>query len=185
MTHRADYPTKVWDGLSVRRLARDLASPSATDWDQIVSELIATQTELDRVSDGVATAKVTVSSAQILACNGTPVELIAAPGAGKLIVVDHISVKNVFNTAAYAYTTVANLSYTDQAGAVIQDLVALFLESVATAIAAHSPSALTGAAAATRAVENAAVVFAAPDADPTLGDGTLIFNLRYRTLTLA
>lgn len=129
--------------------------------------------------------RVTVTSAEILACNTTPVVLLAAPGAGLVNVVERVVVRNVFDTGAYAYTTIANISYTDESGAPIVALVALFLESVATAIMTGSSTLLTGAAAATRAVENAAIVFGAPDADPITGAGSLVFDLWYHTVAVA
>lgn len=49
----------------------------------------------------VAEATGTLSRANLLAMNGTPVELIAAPGAGKLIIVDEIEFFHDYDTAAY------------------------------------------------------------------------------------
>jgi hypothetical protein len=130
-------------------------------------------------------ARVTVTSAEILACNTTPVELIAAPGAGLANVVERVVVRNEFLTGAYAYTTVANISYTDEAGAPIVALVALFLEAAATTIMAAASTLLTGAGAATSVVANAPVVFGAPDADPTTGAGSLVFDIWYHTVATA
>ncbi len=46
----ADYPAAVWDGLSPRRVDRETdAAPEYEDYDQITAEVVATQTELDRV----------------------------------------------------------------------------------------------------------------------------------------
>ena len=126
--------------------------------------------------------RVTLTSAQLLDCNSNPVVLLAAPGAGLVHVVERAVVKNVFDTGAYAYTTIANISYTDESGAPIIAMVALFLETVATALASLPSTLLTGAAAATRPVANAPVVFSTPDADPTTGAGTMVIDLWYRTV---
>ncbi len=43
-----DYPTTVWDGTSPARTSRVIdAAPVYEDWDQIVAEVIAAQTEVD------------------------------------------------------------------------------------------------------------------------------------------
>lgn len=47
-------------------------------------------------------ALVTLTSANILAMNATPVTILAAPGAGKVIVVDEIEFFHDYATAAYA-----------------------------------------------------------------------------------
>lgn len=65
---------------------------------------------------------VTISSAQILAMNVTPITLIPAPGAGKAIVLHKILAALAYNTIAY--TSVGGgdditIRYTDGAGAVI------------------------------------------------------------------
>jgi len=58
-------------------------------------------------STSVLTAKVTLSSAEILALFTTPKQLIAAPGAGKIIVPLAVSYRLNFNSIAY--TTNLNL----------------------------------------------------------------------------
>ena len=78
--------------------------------------------------------RVTVTSAEILAMNTTPVVLLASPGAGKANIIERVVVRNQFLTGAYAFTTIANISYTDESGAPIVAFVALFLETVATAV---------------------------------------------------
>lgn len=181
----AQYPGAIWDGLSSNRGNRGIhRGAEAEDFDRIAAELIATQTQLDAVNAKILTKRVTVTTAQQLTSKTVPTILIAAPGAGIAIIVEQIVAKQTFLAAAYAYTTVANISYTDESGAVIQDYTALFLETVATAISAHAPNVLTGAAAGTRVVENAPVVWGAPDADPTTGDGPLVIDIRYRLLTM-
>ena len=182
------YPGQVWDGLGPNRLNREQdASPDFEDWDQIVAELISTQEELDAQVAAAALvdqkhARVTVSSVEILAANTTPTELIAAPGAGFVNIVDRVVVRNAHGGTDYAFTTIANISYTDEAGAPITAFLATFLEAAAEVLMTDAATLLTGAGAATSPVANAAIVFGAPDADPTLGDGTLVIDLYYRTI---
>ena len=67
----------------------------------------------------VNTLTLTLSSAQILAINTTPIEIIPAQGANKLIIIDSFSYDYTFVTAAYTgdtdlraeYGTTNNLAY--------------------------------------------------------------------------
>lgn len=180
----ADYPGAIWDGLSTDRSLRSTdTEPRANDWDQAVAEILALQTQLGIVPP--RHVKVTVTSAQILLANTTPTVVLAAPGANLVNIIDRVVVRNEFLTGAYAYTGVANLSYTDETGAIVVAMDALFLETAATAIASIPSTLLTGAAAATRAVADAAIVFGTTDADPTTGAGSLIFDIYYRTIATA
>lgn len=124
----------------------------------------------------------TVTSAEILAANTTPITLIPAPGAGLANVVERVVVRNEFDTGAYAYTTIANLSYTDEGGAPIVAFLATFLEAVATTIMAAASTLLDGAGASTSVVANAPIVFGTPDADPTTGAGSLVIDIWYHTV---
>ena len=57
----ADYPTSIWDGLSpnTQRTARtEDQKPNFKDWDQVVAEMIATQTEVDAVKTTRDTAHI-------------------------------------------------------------------------------------------------------------------------------
>lgn len=180
----AQYPGQVYDGTSPERDDAEIrASCGPEDWEQLVVELQATQTELDTLKVAAPLhAKVTVTSAEILACNTAPVTLLPAPGAGLAHVIERVTIRNEFLTGAYTYTTIANLSYTDESGAPIIALLALFLEAAATTIMAGPSTLLTGAGASTSIVANAPVVFAAPDADPTTGAGSLVIDIWYNTI---
>lgn len=57
----------------------------------------------------VRTARLPISSAQILQLNTTPLELIPAPGAGKAIEVISCYVQMTFNTTAYDTNTQLNI----------------------------------------------------------------------------
>ena len=71
----------------------------------------AQQTALDlkqNITNALQTVKVSISSAQILAMFSTPITIIAAPGAGKLISIDKAIFVYNFNTTAYnTNTTIA------------------------------------------------------------------------------
>lgn len=128
-------------------------------------------------------AAVTLSSAQILDLHDTPVALVAAPGAGKLTIVDEVVLKMTFATAAYTGANALEIRYTDGSGAkVTADLPAstAFL-NVASGSAYGS---VKGVATALVPVANAAIVAVVPVADPAAGGGTITGFIRYHTVTL-
>lgn len=121
--------------------------------------------------------RVTLSSAQILALNSTPVSLIGAPGANKYISVDEIIAKNTFNSVAYTGANALEVRYTDGSGVkVTGDLAAAFINAASTRV-----DKAVGAAVAV-AVANAAVVAAVPSANPGAGNGTITFDILYRVV---
>lgn len=98
----AQYPAKIWDGSSKTRPSdRSLdRHPDFEDWNQIVAELIAMQTELDSIRFLTAPATVTLTLGQpvYLKANGSGFALADANGAAPLydvigLVVDTVAAK--------------------------------------------------------------------------------------------
>lgn len=130
-------------------------------------------------------AKVTLSSAQLLALKTTPISLLAAPGAGKAIDVISITLRYVFGTTAYTlnagtfkifYGTTAN------AHALVADQSAL-LTNTATKTIVGLPTLVVAADSDANSLNNA--IFAGNDggANYTLGDGTVNVTLVYSIVT--
>lgn len=122
---------------------------------------------------------VTLTAAQLDALNATPITCIAAPGAGKVIVVDQVYGFLDYNSAAYAGTSeTLAIRYTDGSGDIIcQFTEATFIE--ATADAYEIPAMIQ-----VFPVVNSPVV-AHATADFTTGDSPIYLRIYYRILTAA
>lgn len=127
-------------------------------------------------------ATVTLTPSQINALHTTPRTLIAAPGAGKVIIIDKIITKLVFASTAFAGANAIETRYTDGSGAkVAADIPAAYLNSNG---AGTYVECAPGVATAFAPVANAPVVAAVPVADPTNGDSPLVFQIYYKIVTL-
>lgn len=130
--------------------------------------------------DAIRTASVTVATASVLTLNGTPVTLVAAPGAGKIVLIEEITAKLVFNSVAYTGSNALEFRYTNGSGAkVTADLAAAFINSASGTNYATVKSVVT----ALTPVANAAVVVFVPTANPAAGNSDIIFTLKYRIVT--
>lgn len=120
---------------------------------------------------------VTLTAAQLDALNATPVSLIAAPGAGKIIVIQQVVGFMDFVTTAYAGTSeVLEIRYTNASGSKVCNFSeANFVEAAADAW--EAPAILV-----CNPVVNAAIV-AAANADWTTGDGIVYLRIYYRVCT--
>jgi hypothetical protein len=129
----------------------------------------------------IKSASLTITSAQVLALNSTPLTIVAAQGVGTAIEVISASVKIDFNTTAYA--TVTNLlisnssSNTDQfrGGGVLASTVSTFKRFVLT-----DPTGATD----TQIIENDSLIIHCASADPTAGDSDITVYVLYRVITL-
>ncbi len=138
--------------------------------------------------DVAATATVTLSAAQIAAMYTTPVQLIAAPGSGKLILIDEILWDIAFVSAQYTAGGAIQAQYSNtthgagpQASA---SIAAATLNGVAASgfIANGSGSATLNAPA---TVENTAVYISNATQAFATGDSTATLYVKYRVVTPA
>ncbi len=122
-------------------------------------------------------AKVTLTSAQVLALNTTPVTLVAAPWAGLFIDVVSVSWKVDYNSAAYATNTTLEVRYTNGSGSkVTADLAAL--------ITATADKTVTVKGVTTELVNiaNAPVIVRAATGNPATGNSPVTIEVTYRVL---
>ena len=133
------------------------------------------------LSEDVArTATVTLAASDVLALHSTPFVLVAAPGAGKVVLIDEITVKLVFNSAAYTGTNAMEFRYTDGSGAkVTADMANTFLNSSS----GTNYQSVKGVTTALTPVANAPVVLVVPTANPAAGNSPLGIKVKYRIVT--
>lgn len=116
---------------------------------------------------------VTLTSADILALYDTPVEVVAAPGAGKFLV-PHLVIANTSGgTVAY---TIADAIYVNVGDAPWVEVTSLFSVVTGDQVATFIPAAVTSA---TADVENGAMTIVATDDNPADGDGDVTFTVWY------
>lgn len=129
-------------------------------------------------SSALQRAKVTLTSAQILALNTTPITLVAAPGAGYYVSVSEVLAYLTFNTTAYTGTNAANITYTNGSGAAATGtLASSFLDS-------SSSAAVKAVGVAVTPVANAPIVISVGTANPAAGDSTITVDIAYRIVKL-
>jgi len=121
-------------------------------------------------------AKVTLSSAQILALFTTPITLVPAQGANTAVRIIGVTAKLIFGATAYTIPAFSRLELheTNLAGSNISNFQAGFVSSVANVVEQPTPdlSFLV-------LLENVPVVAAYTVGNPTLGDSTIEIHTLY------
>jgi hypothetical protein len=139
--------------------------------------------------DVAATATVALTAAQVNGMYATPVQLIAAPGAGKLIIIDSILWDVAFVSAQYAAGGAIAAQYGNTihgAGpAASATLAAATLNGVAASSFLGEAGSSTVLDVAKTASLNTAVYISNASAAFTTGDSTVNLYLRYRIVTPA
>ena len=129
-----------------------------------------------------------LTSAQILALNATPITLIAAPGAGKAIVVDHAEFFLDYNSTGYTVGAGEDLvlRYTDGSGALVTLPVDGddFLDLTADATA-YAPGMVQADSQGFVLTANAAVVAHIQTGEITGGDSPINYAVYYRVIDTA
>lgn len=144
------------------------------------------QASLEGINDiygcGTKCANVTIPSAEVLALNTTPKELVAAQGLGTIIVPIAVVGKVVNNTVPYAtnttfiiYENASSVLYTSNA----------FINTVASSPVYHQFQQQQPSITSTVNIqENTALKASVSMGDPTAGDGDLEILVYYRLITV-
>jgi hypothetical protein len=139
--------------------------------------------------DVAASATVSLTSAQIKALYDTPVQLIAAPGAGKLVIIDSILWDIAYGTTQYTAGGVLAAQYGNTvhgAGPVASGtLAAASLNGVAASGFLSNGGIAGGLSVSKTASLNTAVYLSNQTADFATGDSTATLYVRYRVVTPA
>lgn len=126
-------------------------------------------------------AELTLTTAQILALNGTPQTIIAAPGSGKYIEIISATSKMTFVSAAYATNTTLQLINDGATIAQLQD-TAILLSTVNKISKFQDVTPAT--AGQTQILENTAIQLKVATGNPITGDSDITVLVQYRIVTL-
>ena len=160
------------------------ASPSFQDINDVATSEIAdeavTRAKLSAVMQTSVpyTVKKSITSPQLLALNTTPIEVIAAPGAGKAIQVLGAFIAYTYVTAAYATNTTLLLVNENGTNEIATDGGSLISDT------ANNKGYMTISGGLNSIVTNDAVVIETQTGDPTAGSGTIDVYVTYQIITL-
>lgn len=134
---------------------------------------------VEKLNNGIIKATLNLTSAEILALNGTPIEFVAAQGAGTYLRPVTCETINNFNAAAYVSGNSLRMKY-------VGDAEANYLMTTDTAfLTAASTEAQYMVQNSTKRTmdENTGVELFVNTADPTAGDGTITAVALFRVVT--
>jgi hypothetical protein len=125
-------------------------------------------------------SRVAISSAQLLDIVASPVEIVPAPGAGKIAVILGIISKFTFVTTAYStVTSTTRLYYGDPSRGDTANIGTGFFSSLLTSTISVSGIDFADNNILDTTLENSSIVLSNTNTDPTLGDGTLTISVAY------
>lgn len=130
--------------------------------------------------------QIVLTSAQIKTLNATPLSILAAPGAGKIIAINTIIFANTFGTIQYTRTGATFklfLGTTADALALTGDQNAMVI-AAASAASLIQPSTNSNFATATKGVNKAIFIGNDGGSEFAAGDGTIKVTLVYTVITL-
>lgn len=135
---------------------------------------------LSNGAGGLQEAQVALSAAQINGMRTTPVAIVPAPGAGKIVLVEHIVLKMVRTATQFANGGAVEFRYTDGSGAKVSADIAA---TVVTGAAGTAYSSVSGVATELVPVANAAIVITNATGAFDTGTGTGQVTVLYKVVT--
>lgn len=132
------------------------------------------------------TSKIQLSSAQLLAINATPVDIVPAPGAGKIVTIVALVYSGHFGSAAYINGSALGLIYAGTAKAPSADVcTAAVVNAAADHVSVMAIGTLDAVDDTPANIANKAIQLKAVGAAFTTGDGTATVTAFYNTASLA
>jgi hypothetical protein len=133
---------------------------------------------------GAFSAELTIATSDVLTLNGTPIELVAAPGSGKVIELISWATRLVFVSAAYDTNTELELK-TDTADQSQGSDIGILLSTVTRTIkGGFNVSGAPWTAAHTQSIENKALQVTVKSGNPGTGDSDITIYATYRIIQL-
>lgn len=169
--------------ISARTAASSLTGAEIVGVIQSGTDKKTTAQEIADLGTGeVITAKISISSAEILALFSTPKTLIAAPGAGKIIQPLMFLHVYTYGTVTYATNTNADIYYNGSLTLVGTTI----LNRTASTIQRQGAASTTAASflTASQVIVDRDLMLNVQTGDPTAGDGTLVIYVSYLIITL-
>ncbi len=138
------------------------------------------------ISDTIQTTTVTISNAELKALNATPIQVVAAPGANRVIVVDEIIFFNNNGGTDFAESNTDEAIVVDYDNSGFDVITAfdstIFITATADFIVSHKGLALAGADPATNYVNEKLQVRVTGTGEFITGDGTMNVTVIYHIL---
>ena len=128
----------------------------------------------------VLTTKLTLTTAQILALNTTPIQIVPTPGVGFALQVINVMVRLNYNSIAY--TTNTTIGIYNNGSNLYQHLIAGVLGDTVTKIGIGSDQMTTVTV--SQVVENTALVVSTIGGNPLAGNSSINVYLTYSIVTL-
>ena len=125
----------------------------------------------------VKTVKVTLSSAQILNSNTTPVELIPAPGVEKVLLIHDMVVRYPDSTTPYATNTNGIVKYSSSS-------TSLFSSNIDLTDVLSDCEVFNANKDSEKIAVNDSLIFTTETGNPTAGNGEFVIILTYQIITL-
>lgn len=165
--------TTVYDGTNIQTITQAPGDNSLK---------VATTAYADNA--GIYTAQVPLSSAQILNLFTTPVQLVAAPGSGKIIVPLSIIVDYTFVTTAYvSNTTLQIYENSDRSNPTWGPGISSILTATSSQIRSLYNNAAANGTTVVQYADNQPLMITTATNNPTTGDGTAKLTVLYKIVT--
>ena len=142
-------------------------------------------------NEGSVPTIVEVSSAQILAMGTTPIELLAAPGAGKYFDIDKVIIEYLHNGTAYTVPSSPTFYLDGAFDAYIDKIILTSASNSVATVNANSRNTITVGSGSgsvkivyNRDILNSNLIMGTTNGDnPTLGNGTIRVKIYSKTVT--